>query len=117
MRILVVEDNVDIAEVISQALADHRHEVVAVSNGRAALAAIDQRAPDLVILDLYMPVMDGWTFVRACRERAAQAPIIVLSAGRDTAEEQRRIGAEAYLAKPFNVRDLLELVQRFVPSA
>lgn len=105
-RVLVVEDDAGIRRFTTQWLADAGYETRAVEDGAAALDALGWN-PDLILLDLQMPVMDGWQFLDRLTAggRAAIPPVIVLTA---TARRQAEIprGAAAMLAKPFDF-DLL----------
>jgi two-component system chemotaxis response regulator CheY len=121
-EILVVEDDEAIRGLVTEVLRDDGYEVGEAANGVEALAYIGQRKPDLIVLDLMMPVMDGWAFVEECRRHAccAQVPIVVTSASHDlpkTAERLRSFGVRTCLAKPFDVDGLLALVERYAPSA
>src|SRR5947209_13816973 len=120
-QILVVEDDASIRGLLSEVLRDDGYEVSEASNGVEALEAVGERRPDLIVLDLMMPVMDGWTFVEQCRRRAncEDIPIVVTSASHDlprTAERLRSFGVRTCLAKPFDVNGLLALVERYAPS-
>ena len=120
-QILVVEDDVAIRTLVSEVLRDDGYEVSEASNGVEALAALTDRRPDLIVLDLMMPVMDGWTFVEECRRNRAcdELPIVVTSASHDlprTAERLRSFGVRTCLAKPFDVDGLLALVERYVAA-
>jgi len=110
-RVLVVDDDPAIRQVIAFALSDEGFEVDEAGNGWAALAAIDQQHPDIILLDMRMPGMDGWEFVKRYREHwHAQAPIIVLTAAQDVAQRGRDVDAAGYLSKPFDLDTLLERV-------
>lgn len=110
-RVLVVDDDASIRQFLRLALTDRGYEVVTAENGEAALAAIRATPPRLVLLDMRMPVMDGWTFAAAYRELPApRAPLVVLTAARDAAQYAREIDAAAFLPKPFDLRGLLRLV-------
>ena len=120
-RILVVEDDEAIRGLVSEVLRDDGYDVSEASNGIEALEAVSARRPDLIVLDLMMPVMDGWTFVEECRRsrRCEQVPIVVTSASHDlprTAERLRSFGVRTCLAKPFDVDGLLALVERYVAA-
>ena len=120
-RILVVEDDEAIRGLVSEVLRDDGYDVSEASNGIEALEAVSARRPDLIVLDLMMPVMDGWTFVEECRRsrRCEQVPIVVTSAAHDlprTAERLRSLGVRTCLSKPFDVDGLLALVQRYVAA-
>jgi two-component system, chemotaxis family, chemotaxis protein CheY len=94
-RVLVVDDDPDIGEFVSLALADEGYDVTTALNGRAALGRAEERPPDLIVLDMRMPVMDGWEFARTYRERPGpHAPILVLTAARDAAERAKAIEAD-----------------------
>ena len=121
-EILVVEDDEAIRGLVSEVLRDDGYEVGEASNGAEALAYVDQPKPDLIVLDLMMPVMDGWAFVEECRLKpsCSEVPIVVTSASHDlprTAERLRSYGVRTCLAKPFDVDGLLALVERYAPSA
>jgi two-component system chemotaxis response regulator CheY len=115
--ILVVDDDEIILQSVELVLADEGYDVVVASNGKEALERVEQRPPCLVLLDMKMPVMDGWAFAAAYRERPApHAPILVMTASQDTRSRAADIGGDGYLAKPFDVDHLLDLVQRHVPQ-
>jgi DNA-binding response OmpR family regulator len=109
-RVLVIEDDQTLRDTIAEALTEDGYEVWAASNGAAALAIVQRWQPDLVILDLMMPRLDGEGFCAALRriDGMAGVPIVVVSASRAAAEVSARIGAAAALSKPF---DLLELTR------
>lgn len=110
-RILLVEDEADLRDNLEIVLTHGGHDVVAAENGRDALAALHDGAPDLVVSDLSMPVMDGLSFVRTVRETMpalAEMPIILLTAlgDKDHMIEGRNAGADEYLAKPVDYQIL-----------
>jgi two-component system chemotaxis response regulator CheY len=110
-RVLVIDDDPTIRQVVAFALADEGHEVAEAADGQAALAAIARRHPDVILLDMKMPGMDGWVFVERYRARyGRRAPIVVLTAAPDAARRGAEVEAEAYLAKPFDLDALVELV-------
>jgi CheY-like chemotaxis protein len=121
-EILVVEDDEAIRGLVSEVLRDDGYDVSEAANGVEALAYVGGHRPDLIVLDLMMPVMDGWAFVEACRRNQScrQVPIVVTSASHDlprTAERLRAYGVRTCLAKPFDVDGLLALVELYAPSA
>jgi len=121
-QILVVEDDAAIRALVSEVLRDDGYEVSEATNGAEALEFVGGHRPDLIVLDLMMPVMDGWTFVEECRRQARcrEVPIVVTSASHDlpkTADQLRSYGVRTCLAKPFDVDGLLALVERYAPSA
>jgi DNA-binding response OmpR family regulator len=110
--VLVVEDDDHIRGFLSEALTDEGYRVAQAANGRLGLALLIDARPDLVILDLMMPDMDGWSF-RAAQQRrpdVAEIPVIILSASRHLAEHARALQAAAVFAKPFDLNELLEAV-------
>jgi two-component system response regulator MprA len=116
-RILLVEDDESIREFIEMALSDDGYEVAAAADGAAALELVGRWRPQLVLLDMRMPKMDGWKFSEAYRRLPEpRPPVVVLTAARDAAQSAAEIGADDYLAKPFDLADLMRLVKRFVPD-
>ena len=113
-RVLVVDDDPDNLDALSEILEVEGYQVDRARNGREALQRLEQFLPDLVLLDLMMPVMDGWEFARSLGPDA-RPPIIVLSADRNVSAKAREIGALGWLAKPFELSELLAAVRRAVP--
>lgn len=105
MRILIVDDIPDNIRVLSRMLVDDGHQVSAATNGRAALKLADSCAPDLILLDVMMPEMDGYQVCAALKaDPLLQAiPVIFITALTDTEDETRglALGAVDYIAKPF----------------
>jgi len=112
--VLVVDDDPDILDALSEILHVEGYEVQRARNGREALQRLEEGLPDLVLLDLMMPVMDGWEFARSL-SGDARPPIIVLSADRNVSSRAREIGAVEWLAKPFELSELLAAVGRALP--
>jgi two-component system, chemotaxis family, chemotaxis protein CheY len=110
--VLVVDDDPGILDVLEQALDAEGYRVVMASNGREALRRVFERRPDLMLVDLMMPVMDGWTFVRECRsiDHVANTPVIILSAARNVEQAAHDLGVQAVVSKPFDLDTLLSLV-------
>lgn len=114
-RILVVEDDETIREVIHFALADEGYEIAVAPDGQAALERLASFSPDLIVLDLRMPRMDGAAFADAYRARPGpRAPILLLTAAQDANASNAGVGAEATLNKPFDLGELLDLVARLI---
>jgi CheY-like chemotaxis protein len=107
VRVLVVDDDAATRDVVATVLEDDGYRVETASNGADALRMADQYRPDAVILDVTMPVMDGWTFLETWRTRPAEcrSPVLVLSAKRESRAALDR-GAKAYLSKPFDIETL-----------
>jgi CheY-like chemotaxis protein len=114
--ILVVEDDADIRETIAAILEMEGYAVELASNGAEAISAIAYRRPRLVLLDMRMPVLDGWGFARVLREQGVKVPIIVMTAAQDAGRWAREIGAQGYIAKPFDLTDLLSQVEQFAAA-
>ncbi len=112
-RILLVDDNADMRDYVRRLLSE-RFEVETASDGAAALKAVRQRQPDLILTDVMMPELDGFALLRELRSEPAtrQIPVIMLSAraGEDAGIEGRTQGANDYLVKPFSARELLSRV-------
>ena len=112
--ILVVDDDEGIREFVSLVLEDEGYEVVTAPHGAAALEFVARRVPAVILLDMRMPVMDGWQFAQAYRQRPGpHAPIIVVTAAPDAGERAVQIGAAGVLAKPFHLAELLTLVEGY----
>ncbi|RKH71914.1 response regulator [Corallococcus aberystwythensis] len=112
--VLVVDDDPDILEALSEILEAEGFEIRRARNGKEALERLEPDPPDLILLDLMMPVMDGWEFAQRMRQKPdfAAIPIIVLSADRNVGSKAKDIGAMGHLAKPFELNDLLSMVRQ-----
>lgn len=113
-RVLVVEDDADLRNLLRSILEGEGYDVDAAHDGYEALRRLDHRAPDLIVLDLMMPRLDGAAFVAQLEQMGLRPgiPILVLSAAERGADEARRIGAEAYVSKPFELLALLDQIAR-----
>jgi DNA-binding response OmpR family regulator len=117
-RVLVVDDEPNIRQVLVYVLEDEGYRVEEAQDGEAALALIERRHPDVIILDMKMPGMDGWQFVSRYRELYDhKAPIIVLTAAPDAARRGDDVSADSYVPKPFDLDVLLERVSFIVSVA
>ncbi len=111
--ILIVEDDEAIQELVHTALEYAGYGVVNASNGKEALAMLEEHQPDLIFLDMLMPVMNGWNFLAAYHTLSgACIPIIAVSAY--TEDPQSIPCVEAFITKPFGLAPLLELVDTLV---
>ncbi len=114
--ILVVDDDPTILATVSEVLDMEGFAVMTATNGAEALVAVDQTVPSLVLLDMRMPVLDGWGFMRAVRERGLTLTVVVMTAAADARRWGREIGAEGVLAKPFDIDELVRAVQQWRPQ-
>ncbi|GLH99405.1 DNA-binding response regulator [Phytohabitans aurantiacus] len=118
-RILVVDDDPTVSDVVCRYLRLAGFEVGMVADGAAALAVADRDAPDLVVLDLMLPGIDGLEVCRRLRARPHQIPIVMLTALGDEADRVLglELGADDYLAKPFSPRELVLRVRSVLRRA
>ena len=114
-RILVIDDEPAIADVLRMLLEFRGHEVFVANDGSRGYATAQRQAPDVIVLDLMMPVMDGFSTLAALRndERTATIPVVILSALGSAEVKQRchDIGVRAILQKPYKPEDLLRAVE------
>jgi two-component system response regulator MprA len=107
--VLVVEDDADILSSLAEVLRDGGYDVTTAANGYQALVQVKEHDPDLIILDLMLPRMNGWRFVQELRAGARRAtPIVLLSAVENLPEEAARLGVQGFLRKPFELEELLD---------
>jgi DNA-binding response OmpR family regulator len=112
MRILIVDDDVELVGLLRFALGSGGYEVHVAYDGEQALARIEEHAPDLVVLDVNLPLMDGFEVLRRLR-RSSQVPVMMLTV-REAEEDEVTgldLGADDYLRKPFSPRALLARVR------
>lgn len=114
--VLVVDDDPYILEFVELVLSDEGYQVETALNGQRALDLVQRSSVDLILLDMRMPVMDGWEFAAALAGEPIRVPVIVMTAAADAERRRAEIGAQACLAKPFELDDLIATVQRFAPT-
>jgi CheY-like chemotaxis protein len=114
--ILVVDDDTAILDMITQVLIEEDYQVVTANNGRSAVDLAHEQLPQLILLDLMMPEMNGWQVVEALRisPKTRPIPILLLSARREMASAAGELGVTAYLEKPFDLDELLDRVQHLL---
>jgi two-component system KDP operon response regulator KdpE len=114
-RVLVVDDEVEIRRALKTGLSDHGFEVETAATGEEALAAATLRRPDIVLLDLGLPGLDGFAVLGRLREQS-RAAVIVLSVMADERDKVRALdlGADDYLVKPFGLEELLARIRAVV---
>jgi two-component system, chemotaxis family, chemotaxis protein CheY len=116
--ILLVEDDEDIAEILGLVMPELGYGLVTAVNGEEALALLRgaHERPRLILLDLMMPVMDGWTFYNRIRsDDSGGIPVVILSSA-DAEEARRDLGAETALSKPFEIDDVVDRVRGLLPA-
>ncbi|MGI9146993.1 MAG: response regulator transcription factor [Chloroflexota bacterium] len=116
--VLVVDDDPAIRGLVAEALEGDGYVVDLAANGREALDAMRANRPATVILDLMMPVMDGFSFLEACQHErlCADVPIVVISAAHDLLRRVHALPANACIAKPFDLDDLVRTVGQYARS-
>jgi two-component system OmpR family response regulator len=121
-RVLVVDDEEHITELVAMGLGYNGFDVERASTGRAALAAIERDRPDLVVLDVMLPDLDGFEVARRLRESegaGTKVPVIFLTA-RDATQDKvqgLRLGSDDYVTKPFSIEELVERVKAVLRRA
>jgi len=115
-RILIVDDDVDIRDLAQLVLEQAGHEVRSAENGEVALETARSFAPELILLDMRMPGIDGWAFMTKYRGTPEpHARVIVVTAARDALAWASQVRADGYLAKPFDLRELIDAVDAALP--
>jgi DNA-binding response OmpR family regulator len=118
MRILVVDDNRDILDLVQRVLQTYGHEVVIARDGLEALQQESTSQPDLVILDVNLPTLDGWEVCRRLKARR-DVPVMLLTVRAERADIERSIdaGADDHLPKPFDITEFLNHINRLTSRA
>ncbi|HWQ14219.1 MAG TPA: response regulator [Roseiflexaceae bacterium] len=114
MRVLVVDDNRDILDLIQRVLVTYGHEVVTARDGREALQQESAARPDVVLLDVNIPYLNGWEVCRRIKARR-NVPVMLLTvrAEQTDFDRSRDSGADDHIAKPFEIADLLARIERY----
>jgi CheY-like chemotaxis protein len=115
--ILVVDDDPTIREILLVVLEEEGYAVQMAAHGLQALTQVEATPPRVIVVDLRMPVMDGWTFVREVRARGVSAPIIVVTAAQDADRCVEEIHPDCVLAKPFDLDTFLCTIERLSEAA
>lgn len=112
--ILVIDDDPGIQMALSAILEDEGHQVMIAGDGIQALAVLEGAEPDLILLDIMMPQLDGIALMRELdrRQLARSVPIVVLTADRQMSQARLPIAPAGYIAKPFELDELIEVVER-----
>lgn len=115
-HILVVDDDPNSREIVQTYLESRGYSVHTAANGEAALAAVQAQLPELILLDVMMPGMDGWEVARTLKDHADYADIrvVMMTARSDFSDKQKGLqaGADDYLVKPIQLEDLGNTVKR-----
>jgi two-component system chemotaxis response regulator CheY len=116
--VLVVDDDPDILQTLGLCLSSEGYRVLMAANGKEALEILDREHPSVILLDLMMPVMDGWQFVQELEHRGRRdVPLLILSADRSVQGHAQQLRANGHLAKPFDLDELLGKVQQLTTGA
>ncbi len=115
--ILVVEDDADIRSGVAEVLRQEGYEVATAAHGREALDWLCGNSPSVILLDLMMPIMDGWEFrSEQLRDpRLARIPVVLLSGAGDVRQHATSLGADGFLVKPLDIDELFTAAQRYCP--
>jgi CheY-like chemotaxis protein len=113
-RILVVEGDASNRAFLSIALQDEGYDVTSVGNGQEALKSLETCCPNLIILDMWTPVMDGMSFLSAYNAIGGQVPVVALSTSGRTERMARSLGVRDFLIKPLDLDILLNTVKRYI---
>ncbi len=113
--ILIVEDEQDLSDLLLDVLETEGHRARTAGNGLEALSRIKERRPQLILLDMMMPVMDGWQFIERLRANAewTNIPVVVMTAVYDMSSLERKTGAKAILTKPFDIELIVDAVELY----
>ena len=112
--ILVVDDDVTILLSVAELLELEGYAVATAGNGAEALELTRDLQPLLVLLDMRMPILDGWAYAREARDRGLQPRIVIMTAAHDARRWADEIGADGYIPKPFEADELILTVERIV---
>ena len=120
-RILITDDSADIRQLLSALMVEEGHKVLVASDGMKALEVIDTELPDLMILDVMMPNLDGYGVLREMNERNVTSDVKILILTAKTAEADwvrgYKLGADQYLTKPFGSDELIESVNDLLATS
>jgi two-component system OmpR family response regulator len=118
-KVLVVDDEPSITDLVSMALRCERFDVRVAGNGREALEAVESFSPDLAVLDIIMPDIDGFEVAQRLRNQGVKLPILFLTA-RDATEDKVRglsLGGDDYMTKPFSIEELVARIRSILRRA
>ena len=110
-NVLVVDDQQVIRDTLQTALDDEGFTVETAANGQEALDILERWQPCVILLDLMMPVMDGWAFRAEQKRSGSTVPVVLLSAAGELATHQEALGAAAVIAKPFDIDSVISTIE------
>jgi len=116
--ILVVDDDRLVIDLVQHALHGKGYEVLTAGDGLDALEVLKKKIPDLILLDVQMPRMDGYTFImhKSNDPAISHIPVVVFTSVKETEPLFKRHGVKAYVLKPINTQDLITIIQTIIPS-
>lgn len=113
--VLVIDDDRDLLDLVSFVLETEGYQVETAADGQEALDRLAQNLPDLILLDMKMPVMDGWEFAQQFHAQYDdQVPIVVLTAADNARRRANEVGAQGWIGKPFELDTLLKMVDEHI---
>jgi two-component system chemotaxis response regulator CheY len=116
--VLIVDDDPDMVAIIRIMLDDSGYEVRSARNGKEALESVAEKMPAVVLLDMLMPVMDGWQCARELRARyGRRLPIVVVTAAEHAGSRAEQVDSDDVVAKPFDMAELLGIIARYAPRS
>jgi CheY-like chemotaxis protein len=115
--VLIVDDDPAILDTLRVLLQFEGYPTETASNGQEALELVAQQHPALVLLDMRMPILDGWGFARKIEDRRCELKILVMTAAQDARRWADEIHADGYVPKPFDIQQLLGEVERLCPDS
>lgn len=117
-RILVLEDDQDVMDTLKLILLSKGYEVDVAYNGKQGVEKIKQRRPDLIVLDLTMPIMDGWAVLVALKKdpNYSAIPVVIITSSQkaEDIEKAKKFGVESYVVKPFEAQKILRIVRHLM---
>lgn len=114
-KILVCDDDEGILDIVRVILESKNYQVKTISSGKSIEKRISEYSPDLILLDLWIPGMDGKEITRILKRQSKtkNIPIIIISALNETEKISKEIGADSFLSKPFDINDLINVVEKY----
>ena len=115
--LLILDDDPALVSVMKEILEEEGYRVATSTDGLDALRLVDETHPSAILMDMRMPGMDGWAFAGSLKEKGSAASVIVITGGDHALEWAQEVGADDYLAKPFDMAELLAPVKRYCAPA